>query len=128
MGGLAAKAFQIIEEGRKLPSSHQGANLTKRLKRLLAWGFYRNRLYRMLLGPKDWKNLQVGRARNAGEVHKWMYDRVTLGFLLNEMSFNKVYVRSALESGWSLWSMQNLDIGSDGEILHANSLYMEAVK
>jgi hypothetical protein len=57
-----------------------------------------------------------------------MYDRVTLGFLLNEMSFNKVYVRSALESGWSLWSMQNLDIGSDGEILHANSLYMEAVK
>jgi SAM-dependent methyltransferase len=128
MGGLAAKAFQIIEEGRKLPSSHQGANLTKRLKRLLAWGFYRNRLYRMLLGPKDWKNLQVGRARNAGEVHKWMYDRVTLGFLLNEMNFNKVYVRSALESGWSLWSMQNLDIGSDGEILHANSLYMEAVK
>lgn len=128
MGGLAAKAFQIIEEGRKLPSSHEGANLPKRLKRLFAWDFYRNRLLRILLGPKDWKNLQAGRARNAGEVHKWMYDRITLGDLLKKVGFNESIIRTGDESGWEAWSSQNLDMNEGGGAVHANSLYMEAVK
>jgi hypothetical protein len=81
-----------------------------------------------LLGPKDWKNLQVGRARNAGEVHKWMYDRITLDAHLKKLGFKNVSKRSALESAWPIWNSQNLDLGSNGEILHANSLYIEAVK
>jgi predicted SAM-dependent methyltransferase len=127
MGGLAERAFKIIEEGRRHPAVNQGANQPKRLKRLLAWDFYRNRLLRILLGLKDWKNLQAGRARNAGEVHKWMYDRITLGDLLKNVGFKNVSKRSALESAWPIWNSQNLDLGSNGEILHANSLYIEAV-
>ena len=128
MGGLAAKAFQIIEEGRKLPSSHQATNLPKRLKRLFAWDFYRNRFLRILLGPKDWKNLQSGRARNAGEVHKWMYDRITLGDLLKKLGFKDSIIRTGDESGWEAWSSQNLDQDKNGIAVHANSFYLEALK
>jgi predicted SAM-dependent methyltransferase len=128
MGGLAAKAFQIIEEGRKLPSSHQGTNLPKRLKRLFAWDFYRNRFLRILLGTKDWKNLQVGRARNAGEIHKWMYDRITLGDLLKKVGFKDTFIRTGSESVWDLWASENLDMNEGAGAVHANSLYMEAVK
>jgi hypothetical protein len=98
------------------------------LKRLFAYDFYRNRLLRILLGPKDWKNLQAGRARNAGEVHKWMYDRITLGNLLKKLGFKDSIIRTGDESGWEAWSNQNLDMMEGGGAVHANSLYMEAVK
>jgi SAM-dependent methyltransferase len=128
MGALAERAFQIIEEGRKSPTRKQASNLSRRWKRLLTLDFYRNRLLRILLGPKDWKNLLVGRARNAGEVHKWMYDRITLGDLLKKVGFEDTFLRTGNESVWDLWASENLDINEKGFAVHANSLYIEAIK
>ncbi len=128
MGALADRAFQIIEEGRKSPTRKQASNLSRRWKRLLTLDFYRNRFLRILLGTKDWKNLQAGRARNAGEVHKWMYDRITLGELLKKLGFNKSIIRTGDESGWEVWSSQNLDMIEGGGAVHANSFYLEALK
>ena len=128
MGGLAANAFHIIEGDRKTGGLKNKQGYIKKLKRVFAWDFYRNRILRLLLGAKDWKNLQVGRARNAGEAHKWMYDRITLGDLLKKTGFSQNSVRSSLESGWPSWAWQNLDQDEKGSAVHANSLYIEAVK
>jgi hypothetical protein len=128
MGGLVERAFRIIEGDRKAAVGKNGQSFTKKLHRLFAPDFYRNRILRFVLGAKDWKNLQVGRARNAGEVHKWMYDRITLGDLLKKNGFSQISVKSSAESGWSYWPGQNLDQDENGMAVHANSLYIEAVK
>lgn len=128
MGGLVERAFRIIEADRKTGNGKNGQSFTKKLHRLFAPDFYRNRILRFVLGSRDWKNLQVGRARNAGEVHKWMYDRITLGYLLKKTGFSQISVRSSAESGWSYWPVQNLDQDDKGMAVHANSLYIEAVK
>ena len=128
MGGLVERAFRIIEGDRKAGVGKNRQNMVKKLHRLFALDFYRNRILRFVLGSKDWKNLQVGRARNAGEVHKWMYDRITLGDLLKKNGFSQISVKSSAESGWSYWPGQNLDQDENGMAVHANSLYIEAVK
>jgi predicted SAM-dependent methyltransferase len=128
MGGLAERAFRIIEGDRKAAVGKNGQNYTTKLHRLFAPDFHRNRILRFVLGSRDWKNLQVGRARNAGEVHKWMYDRITLGELLKKTGFSQSSVRSSAGSGWPLWPRQNLDQDEKGMAVHANSFYIEAVK
>ena len=128
MGGLVERAFGIIERDRKAGGTKNKQSLVKKLYRLLDPNFYRNRILRLVLGSKDWKNLQVGRARNAGEVHKWMYDRITLGELLKKTRFSQISVRSSAGSGWPLWPRQNLDQDEKGMAVHANSFYIEAVK
>jgi predicted SAM-dependent methyltransferase len=128
MGGLAERAFRIIEGDRKVGGGKNRQSFIKKLHRLFALDFYRNRILRFVLGSRDWKNLQVGRARNAGEVHKWMYDRITLGELLQISGFSQITVRSSSVSGWSAWAEQNLDQDKNGMAVHANSLYIETVK
>jgi predicted SAM-dependent methyltransferase len=128
MGLLAQKAFQFIEENRRKEEARFSRKVAKKLKRIFALEFYRNQILRIVLGPKDWKNLKVGRARNAGEVHKWMYDRITLGEILRETGFLNIAVRSSAESSWMPWAEQNLDEDENGTPVHGNSIYIEAVK
>jgi SAM-dependent methyltransferase len=83
---------------------------------------------RILLGRQDYVALKLGRFRQSGEVHKWMYDRYSLGAALRQAGFDQVQECSAFESQIPGWRDFCLDTEPDGTIYKPDSLYMEAVK
>jgi cephalosporin hydroxylase/SAM-dependent methyltransferase len=70
----------------------------------------------------------VGRFRLGGEVHRWMYDRLSLGSLLAGAGFTGITVRGATESSIANFGAYQLDAGTDGAPHKPDSLFMEAVK
>lgn len=83
---------------------------------------------RLILSKRDYACLKAGRFRHSGEVHKWMYDRYSLGAMLERAGFRHVCQRSAFESAIPGWREFHLDTEPDGSIYKPDSLYMEAVK
>lgn len=69
-----------------------------------------------------------GDAGNVGELHKWMYDEMSLGRLLQEMGFTRIKVQSCTSSSISRWNDFRLDLSDDGGAHRRGSLYIEAVK
>jgi predicted SAM-dependent methyltransferase len=68
-----------------------------------------------------------GRFRQSGELHRWMYDRVSLSNLLKEIGLNHPRVCQADESRIDRFDSYELD--RDGQrIRKPDSLFMEAVK
>lgn len=75
-----------------------------------------------------WRKLyQIGAFRTGGEVHKWMYDRYSLGRLLELCGFEQVKVQDAFSSSIENWKYFELD-GKDGEVFKPDSLFVEARK
>lgn len=67
--------------------------------------------------------------RITGEVHRWMYDRVSLRFLLEKTGFVKCRVCTFDDSGIPQWSKRNLDVSLYGDYPRKpDSLYMEGLK
>lgn len=83
---------------------------------------------KQLLSKKEYQALKIGRFRQSGEVHQWMYDRYSLAVILKKCRFEKIIQRSATESYISNWNTYNLDTEPDGSIYKPDSFYMEAVK
>jgi predicted SAM-dependent methyltransferase len=71
---------------------------------------------------------KIGWFRQSGEVHRWMYDRHSLGKLLKECSFIDARVSAANESHIPDFNRYLLDIELDGSTRKPDSLFMEAVK
>ena len=124
---------QIMDQG----SQDEGEARTRRqvvkrrgLARILrgARRIIRNGWMRAVLGPKDWSNLQNGRFRAGGEIHKWMYDSYSLARLLTAAGFRDANRRTATQSLIPNWESFHLDTEPDGRVYKADSLYMEAVK
>lgn len=68
-----------------------------------------------------------GRFRQSGEVHRWMYDRVSLARLLLDIGFKAPAVCAAGES--SIENFDGYQLDRDGENARKpDSLYMEAIK
>ena len=91
-------------------------------ERLSAW---RERLVRWLLGS-DYSLLQLGRFRRAGEVHHWMYDRVSLRDLVTQAGFENFRCVGPIESAIPNWNEYHLDVSSDGTLCKPDSLFVEA--
>lgn len=81
-----------------------------------------------LLGVADYQALQIGRFRQSGEVHQWMYDRYSLTKLLNAVGFEQVRVCQADESSIQNFSQYCLDVEPDGQVRKPDSLFVEAQK
>lgn len=109
--------------------SQQAAPAPRWRQRLRGWlfGSWRERLLRRLLGA-EYELLQLGRFRRAGEVHQWMYDRVTLRTLLNAAGFDDFRCVSADESDIADWQRYGLDVLPDGRAAKPDSIYVEARK
>lgn len=131
---LGIEAQKLITEGR---NQRQITSLRKSwLKRAFkaTYQFLRNPAFRrnvflkLVLRSEDYQALQVGRFRQSGEVHQWMYDRYSLTTLLQDTGFTQIIQRTATESYIPCWSSFNLDTESDGRIYKPDSLYMEAIK
>ncbi len=68
-----------------------------------------------------------GRFRQSGEIHRWMYDRVSLSSLLSELGFENPRVCGGGDSSIEQFDRYQLD--RDGERLRKpDSLYLEATK
>ena len=74
------------------------------------------------------ERLVRGDARQAGELHRWMYDRLTLGAALLSAGFGEVHDVTARTSRIDDWASFKLDENEDGSAYISGSLYMEAVK
>jgi SAM-dependent methyltransferase len=98
-------------------------NVPNRLRQL-----YGRVVTRVVLGKKNAAALDAGLMRLSGEVHQWMYDRYSLGVLLESAGFQDARKMGAGESRISGWSSLNLDTNSSGQPVKPDSLYMEAVK
>ncbi len=71
---------------------------------------------------------QIGQFRLSGEIHQWMYDRYSLGKLLQQAGFTEVRGCRANESQISNFNAYLLDIEPDGSIRKPDSLFMEGQK
>ncbi len=96
---------------------------------LKSWlpGSWRERLIRWLLG-KEYSLLQIGRFRRAGEVHHWMYDRVSLRVLLSEAGFSQMRCMGPMDSAVPDWNSYHLDVTPDGDVCKPDSLFVEAMR
>jgi predicted SAM-dependent methyltransferase len=72
--------------------------------------------------------LSIGAFRLSGEVHQWMYDRYSLGKLLDQAGFQNIKVCRANESRIPDFHSYLLDIEADGSVRKPDSLFMEARK
>jgi predicted SAM-dependent methyltransferase len=99
----------------------------QRLRKLISKSYWRERLLAWLLGHEV-HELAVARFRRQGEVHRWMYDRYSLGRLLEDCGFGHIQQVEAGESRIPGWQGYFLDTQADGRPAKPDSLYMEAVK
>lgn len=65
--------------------------------------------------------------RRTGEVHRWMYDRVSLGCLLSAAGFKEIKVCDADESRIPDFASYCLDTDGEGRVRKPDSLFVEAV-
>lgn len=84
-------------------------------------------MVRVILGKAAVRGVQEGLFRNRGEVHRWMYDRVSLVKLLEDAGFVSVQICDPEESQILDFSTYELDI-KKGEVFRPHSLYIEAKK
>jgi len=95
------------------------------------WLKFRCEIARLLLlllgGHRMQASFDEGWFRQGGEVHRVMYDRVSLGRLLLACGFSEPLEATALESRIPAYAAYELD-GKDGVARKPDSLYMEAVR
>lgn len=72
--------------------------------------------------------IRIGQFRLSGEVHQWMYDRYSLGRLLEQAGFREIAARSAHESAIPGFSGFLLDVEPNGCVRKPDSFFMEALK
>lgn len=96
------------------------------------WRHVRQRIRRgilaRLLGAQGERALAIGRFRLSGEVHHWMYDRVSLARLLRAAGLIEPRQHSAAESRIANWKGYHLDTLPRGAATKPDLFYMEAVK
>lgn len=130
---------RIGDEGRNLVREMRREALPERLERLPLLRRLRKRLAllpasaRRFTAPaitrnSEQKALAIGRFRLGGEVHQWMYDRFSLGRLIQSVGFDEITVESAETSGIPGWSKFYLDVLPDGQVAKPDLFFMEAKK
>lgn len=88
----------------------------------------RERLLKEILGHTDYTALKIGRFRQSGEVHQWMYDRYSLRHLLEQTGFEDICICRHDESNIPNFNTFQLDVQSNGKARKPDSLFMEAKK
>ena len=79
-------------------------------------------------GRRFLENLLLGDARKRGELHRWMYDFVSLSHILKNVGFREVIRCDYQTSRVPDWSTTLLDLNEAGTEYKPSSLYVEAVK
>jgi len=85
-------------------------------------------LMAVCLGKKGREFGQETLFRLQGEVHRWMYDRYSLGRALINAGFSEITICSPNESRLEGWKSYGLEIDSCGLVYKPDSLICEAIK
>jgi len=85
-------------------------------------------LARLFFGKQASKALEIGRFRLAGEVHQWMYDRFSLGRLMEDNGFACPTLMTPQTSRIAGWSGYHLEVAPDGRVHKPDSFVMECEK
>ncbi len=85
------------------------------------------RLVRWLLGKQAVSWLDIGQFRDSGEVHRWMYDRISLRQVCQSLGFADFKVCQADESYLANYAKFQLD-SVDGRVRKPDSLFVECRK
>jgi hypothetical protein len=124
-------AFQDLRAGtrarlRKMPPNVRRHKIIRRLRQIP--GDCRRALAGLLLSRADRAALQIGRFRQSGEVHLWMYDRFSLPRLLLQCGFVDPRVCPPGHSAIPRWDSFGLDVNAGGKPLKPDLLYIECRK
>lgn len=115
--------------GTEIGAARPAPAVKKRYRRpARAWARLRFALAGFCLNRREAGILREARFRASGEIHRWMYDRVSLARLLRATGFSDPTQRSATDSGIAGFGDCELDTNSAGRARHPDSLYMEAGK
>jgi predicted SAM-dependent methyltransferase len=126
--------LRIGNEAERIWKSEQRkGGILLQLQRKSAWWFFNKIRFslvccfaRLIGGRSGLRSVREGWFRTSGEVHRWMYDRFSLGRLLENAGFNDVSVCSPDFSRIPQFSSYGLDV-IDGEVRKPDSLFMEGV-
>jgi predicted SAM-dependent methyltransferase len=108
-------------------SAASPAGWSERMRSWFSPRRWRERILRWLLG-NEYAALECGRFRAAGEVHRTMYDRYSLGRLLTQAGFAHIRMAEPGDSAIPGWSEFHLERDAAGNVLKPDSLFMEAIK
>ena len=97
----------------------RGASLAETLRR---------KAFRLIAGREGIFAYDQGMFRRSGELHKWMYDRYSLGKALKAAGFTDAKQCGAAESRIAEWASFHLDTEPDGRTYKPDSLFMEATR
>lgn len=81
----------------------------------------------LVLGSEGAAALREGLFRRSGQIHNWMYDRISLKLLLEDAGFTDVRICLADESRIEKFNTFNLDT-LNGRVRKPDSLFVEAVR
>jgi hypothetical protein len=81
----------------------------------------------LVLGRQGYRDFKEVLFRRSGEVHQWMYDRLSLQRLLESHGFEQVRRCTAHESRIADFASYELD-AVGGQVRKPDSLFMEAAK
>ena len=99
-----------------------------RIKRFILNPAYRRESLIKLILNKEYGALEIGRFRQMGDIHQWMYDRYSLRIIMQKSGFKNVAQRRAYESYIPDWKRFNLDTEENGSVVRPDSLFMEGIK
>lgn len=98
------------------------------MSRALDFNNLRNSFLKKFLGKKDYAALQYGRFHECGELHKFMYDRILIKDILQDIGFSNITVQSHSQSIIPNWKEYGLDSTNSDTARKPDSLYIEAIK
>jgi predicted SAM-dependent methyltransferase len=124
-GYLIRQYFARLRENPETKKDRLKKTIDK-VKRNLSFRGFKYLVLKVLFGD-EYKLMDIGKLRQSGEIHQWMYDIYSLGNLLRDAGFKNVEQKRFDESSIPEWRAFGLD-----EINHAvrkpDSLFAEAVK
>ncbi len=137
--GLKNRAFVESRVGDELFQTRQHVKRNKRQRRpIISMRRLRKRAKKMrhglllvaatlIAGRAGYRAFKEGLFRQSGEIHQWMYDRISLHELLEVVGFDQINVCLPNESGIASFVNFELDT-TGGRVRKPDSLFMEAVK
>lgn len=122
IGMEAENVFSVADSGHRRFSFTKMSHYIRRVREEAA-GF----LARLILGAEGALALREGLFRRSGQIHNWMYDRISLKLLLEDTGFTDVRICSADESRIEQFNAFSLDT-LNGRVRKPDSLFIEAVR
>ena len=98
------------------------------LKNFLDLSWHKEELLKCMLSKSDYDALRCGRFNQSGELHKQMFDRISLQTLLQQVGFSQCILQTHLSSLFPQWKEFYLDNNKAGEARKPDSLFLEAIK